>query len=133
MDFKKLTNQAQEQAAEVTAAAQKKIDAVIDEFNNLLPVVEKLGFRVESFNIEAGVLPTINTSLIGSIDSINDEAVGQIIAENKNNKLLIAVLNSVLMTKSIHQRLKGAYISILKDLVIDIQLGIPPKISCRFQ
>ena len=131
--FKNIGDQAQEKMAEMSAAAQAKIDEVIAEFNNFLPMAEELGLKVQSFNIEAGILPEIKTSLVGSIENIKNEAVEKIIAENKNNKLLVAVLNAVLMTKNIHQKLEGAYISILQELVIDIKLGIPPSISCRFQ
>ena len=133
MVFKKIANQAQEKAAEASAAALEKIDDVINEFNAMLPFVEELGLSVASFDIEAGLLPQIKTSLVGSIENIKDEAVEGLIAEHEDNKLLVAVLNAVLMAKNIHQKLEGAYISILKDLVIDIKLGIPPSISCRFQ
>ncbi|MBW4592558.1 MAG: hypothetical protein KME46_06460 [Brasilonema angustatum HA4187-MV1] len=133
MVFKKISDQAQEKAAGVTSAAQEKIDVVIDEFNKMLPFAEQLGLRVASFDIEAGLLPQIKTSLIGSIDEIKNETVERLIKENESNKLLIAVLKAVLFAKSIHQRLEGVYISVLKDLVIDIKLGIPPSISCRFQ
>ncbi len=133
MVFKKIANQAQETAAGVSAAAEEKIDAIIDEFNKFMPFAEELGLSMASFNIEAGLLPQIKTTLIGSIDNINNEAVERIIAENDNNKLLTAVLKAILMAKSVHERLEGAYISVLKDLVIDIKLGVPPSISCRFQ
>jgi hypothetical protein len=133
MVFKKIASQAQEKAAGVSTAALEKIDDVINEFNAMLPFVEELGLSVASFDIEAGLLPQIKTSLVGSIENIKDEAVEGLIAEHENNKLLVAVLNAVLMAKNIHQKLEGAYISILKDLVIDIKLGIPPSISCRFQ
>lgn len=131
--FKNIKNQAQEKAALVGAAAQEQIDGIIDEFNAMLPFAEELGLSVASFDIEAGLLPQIKTTLVGSIDKINNEAVQGIIAEHESNKLLVAVLNAVLMTKNIHQRLEGAYISVLKDLVIDIKLGVPPSISCRFK
>ena len=133
MVFKKIAEQAQEKAAGVASAAQEKIDAIIDEFNRFMPFAEQLGLSLSSFNIEAGLLPEIRATLIGSIDSINNEAVEKIIADNENNKLLIAILNAILMAKSIHERLEGVYISVLKDLVIDIKLGVPPSISCRFQ
>lgn len=131
--FKNISNKAQEKAAEVGAAAQQQIDGIIDEFNAMLPFAEELGLSVASFDIEAGLLPQVKTSLVGSIDSINNEAVERIISEHQSNKLLVGVLNAVLMTKNIHQRLNGAYISVLKDLVIDIKLGVPPSISCRFK
>ena len=133
MVFKKIATQAQEKAAGVSAGALEKIDEVINEFNAMLPFVEELGLSVASFNIEAGLLPQIKTSLVGSIDNIKDETVESLITEHENNKLLVAVLSAVLMAKNIHQKLEGAYISVLKDLVIDIKLGIPPSISCRFQ
>jgi hemoglobin-like flavoprotein len=133
MVLKKIAEQAQEKAAGVSAAAQEKIDALIDEFNAMLPFAEQLGLSVTSFHIEAGLLPQIKTSLVGSIENIKDEAIQSLIAEHEANKLLVALLNAVLMAKRIHQRLEGAYISILKDIVIDIKLGLPPSISCRFQ
>jgi hemoglobin-like flavoprotein len=133
MDFKRITNQAQEKVAEVAVAAQEKVDAVIDEFNNMLPVAEELGLKLTSFNIEAGILPQVNATLVGSIDNIKNEAVECLIAANESNKLLVSVLNAILMAKSIHQRLGVAYISILKDLIIDVKLGVPPSISCHFK
>lgn len=133
MDLKKVTSQVQAKAAEAAAAAQEKIDEVIDEFNELLPLAEELGLKLNSFNIEAGLIPQIQASLIGSVDNIKTEAVERLIAQHESNKFLVAIFNSVLMAKSIHQRLQGAYISVLQDLVIDIKLGVPPSISCRFE
>ncbi|MGB3651155.1 MAG: hypothetical protein WBA41_08090, partial [Rivularia sp. (in: cyanobacteria)] len=73
--FKNIKNQAQEKAALVGAAAQEQIDGIIDEFNAMLPFAEQLGLSVASFDIEAGLLPQIKTTLVGSIDKINNEAV----------------------------------------------------------
>lgn len=128
-----LTEQIQEQATEVSAAAQEKLDELLDEYKRILPTIEQLGLSVKSFNIEAGVLPQIETSLVGSVDDLNNEAVEKIIAENEDNKLLTTVLRAILMAKRCHERLEDAYISILKDMIIDIKLGIPPKVSVRFQ
>ena len=133
MVFNKLTNQVKDKAEEVAAAGEDKIDAIIDEFNKMMPLAEELGLSIASFDIEAGLLPQIKTSLVGSIDDIKDEAVEKLMAENENNKLLVAIFKAILMAKNIHQKLEGAYISILKDLIIDIKLGIPPSISCRFK
>lgn len=133
MVFKKIAAQAQEKTAKASTIAQEKIDALIDEFNTMLPFMEELGLSVASFDIEAGLIPQIQTSLVGSIDNIQDEAVKRLIVEHQTNKLLVGVLNAILTSKKIHQRLEGAYISVLKNLIIDIKLGLPPSISCRFQ
>ncbi len=131
--FGNLKDKAQEKVAEATSAAQDKIDEVIDEFNRFLPLAEELGLSLHSFNIEAGLLPQINATLVGSVDKISNEAVEKIIADHQSNKILVAALKAVLMAKGFHEKLEGAYIRILQDLVIDIKLGIPPSISCHFK
>ncbi|MGB3204473.1 MAG: hypothetical protein WBB28_05750 [Crinalium sp.] len=140
MDFKKLNNpvqsvkdnaqkvteQIQEQATEMAAAAQEQFNAVLDEYKNILPVAESLGLSVGTFEVQMGVLPEIRTSLVGLLERINEESVQKLIAENPNNKLLVLVLNALLITKELQQRLN---ISNLKGIVVDIRLGIPPKVS----
>ncbi len=130
---KNFTDKIQEETGELADVAQDKIDLVISEYKRLLPYVEELGLTVQGFSIEAGLLPQVKTTLIGSIDKIKPEAIERIKKENENNKLLVAILNAVLMAKKCHQQLESVYISILKDIVVDIKLGIPPSISIRFQ
>ena len=95
--FKNISNKAQETAAKVGTAAQEQIDAIIDEFNAMLPFAEELGLSVASFDIEAGLLPQIKTSLVGSIDYIYNEAEERLISDLESKKLLVALLNAVLM------------------------------------
>lgn len=126
-------NKIQSGTSDITGAAQEKINDILDEYKRILPYMEELGLSVEGFSIEAGLLPQIKTSLRGSIENIKDETVERIKLENNNNQLLVAVLNAVLMAKKCHLKLESVYISILKDIIIDVKLGIPPSISVRFQ
>lgn len=130
---KSLTSKIQEETGDVASIAQEKINLILEEYKLILPYMEELGLSVEGFSIEAGLLPQIKTSLRGSIEYIKVEAVDRIKAENKNNQLLIAILNAILLAKKCHEKLESVYISILKDIIIDIKLGIPPSISIRFQ
>ncbi len=129
----KVIDQFQEQATEVTSVAQEKINQILDEFQKFIPVAEELGLKVENFSIEAGVLPKIKTSLRGSIDNIKNEKIEQLKLANSKNKLLIAVFNAILLAKKCNDKLESVYISIFKDIIVDIQLGLPPAISVRFQ
>lgn len=129
----KVIDQVQDQTTEMAAVAQEKINLILEEYQKFLPYAEQLGLKVEGFSIEAGVLPQIKTSLRGSIDNIKNEMIEQIKSENQNNKLLIAVLNAILLAKKCNDKLESAYISIFKDIIVDIKLGIPPSISVRFQ
>ena len=129
----RVRDQVQEQTSEMAAIAQEKINLILEEYQRFLPYAEELGLEVNSFSIEAGVLPQIKTSLKGSVDNINEEAIERIKSENDRNKLLITVLDSILLAKKCNEKLESVYISILKDIIIDIKLGIPPAISVRFQ
>ncbi|VXD13547.1 conserved hypothetical protein [Planktothrix serta PCC 8927] len=129
----KVIDQVQDQTTEMAAIAQEKINLILEEYQKFLPYAEQLGLKVDSFSIEAGVLPQIKTSLRGSIDNIKNEMIEKIKSENNNNKLLIAVLNAILLAKKCNDKLESVYISLFKDIIIDIKLGIPPAISVRFQ
>lgn len=140
MDIKKLTNpaqsvkdkaqelsgQLQEQATEIASAAQEQFNALLDEYKKVLPVAESLGLSVGSFEVRMGVLPEVRTSLVGLLEKINNESVQKLIAENQKNKLLVLILNSLLVTKELQQRLN---ISNLQGIVVDIKLGVPPNVS----
>ncbi|MBW4495485.1 MAG: hypothetical protein KME26_20845 [Oscillatoria princeps RMCB-10] len=140
MDIKKLSNpiqsvkdkaqevkgQLQEQVTEISAAAQEQFNAVLEEYQNILPLAESLGLSVGSFKVEMGLVPEIQTSLVGSVERINKEAVQKLIADNQSNKLLALVLNGLLITKDLQQRLK---IQALKGITVDIKLGLTPHVS----
>jgi hypothetical protein len=140
VDIKKLSNpiqsvkdkaqevkgQLQEQVTEISAAAQEQFNAVLEEYQNILPLAESLGLSVGSFKVEMGLVPEIQTSLVGSVERINKEAVQKLIADNQSNKLLALVLNGLLITKDLQQRLK---IQALKGITVDIKLGLTPHVS----
>jgi hypothetical protein len=140
MDIKKLTNpvqnakdkaqevtgKLQEQTTVISAAAQAQLNAVLDEYKKVLPIAESLGLSVGSFEVEMGLLPEIRTSLVGSVERINKDAVQKLIAEHQSNNLLVLVFNALLVTKELQQRLN---ISNLKGIVVDVKLGVPPNVS----
>ncbi len=135
MDIKKLTNvsgvkgvadQIQEQAAGIASAAQEQFNAVLEEYQKVIPIAESLGLKIGSFNIDMGVLPEIKTSLIGSVDLIQKEAVESMIATHQSNKILVTILNALLITKDLQEKW---HITNMKDIVVNIKLGVPPAIS----
>lgn len=123
----------QNQASELGETALKKIDEVLDEYQEILPYLQELGLTINGLSIEAGLFPKLKTSLVASLDVIEMEAVQRIKEENKSNKLLVAILTAILLAKKCDDRLDEAKISLFKDLVVDVELGIPPAIFVRFQ
>jgi len=128
-----LSSLIQEEASEVTDIVKEKLDSVLEEFKLMLPCLENLGFSVQNFNIEVGLLPQIKTSLRGSINDVKPELIEQIRLGNPTNKLLIAILNAVFLAKNLHQSIESNHISIFKDIIIDVKLGVPPGIVINFK
>jgi hypothetical protein len=115
-----------EQVTELTAAAQEQLNVILEEYQKVLPMAESLGLRVGSFKLEMGLVPEIKTSLIGSVENINKEAVQKLIADHPKNQLLVTILNALLVTKDLQHKLNIKY---LKGIQVDIKLGISPNVS----
>lgn len=123
----------QGQVGDVGNIALEKVDDVLDEYQQILPYLAELGIKVNGLDIEVGFLPKLKTSLVASIETIQVEAVEKVKQENTGNVLLISILDGVLFAKRCHARLDDASISLFKDVVIDVTLGIPPAISVSFK
>ena len=121
-----VAGQLREEVTEISNAAQEQLDAVLDEYQKVLPIAESLGLRVGSFEVEMGILPQIKTSLVGSLENINNDAVKALIEKHQKNKLLVLIFKALLITKDMQKRLN---ITNLKGIVVDIRLGVPPKVS----
>jgi Rad3-related DNA helicase len=115
-----------EQVTEISAAAQEQLNDILEEYQKILPLAESLGLTIGSFKLEMGLVPEIRTSLIGSVERINKEAVQKLIAAHQNNKLLVMILNALLITKDLQHKLN---IKALKGIQVDIKLGISPNVA----
>ena len=120
------TGKLTEQVAGISAAAQEQFNAILEEYQKVLPMAESLGLSVDSFKLEMGLVPEIRTTLSGSVERINKEAVQKLIADHPNNKLLGTILNALLITKDLQQKLN---LKALKGVAVDIKLGISPNVS----
>lgn len=121
-----VTGKLSEQVTEISAAAQEQFNAILEEYQKVLPLAESLGLSVGSFKLEMGLVPEIRTTLIGSVERINKESVQKLIADHPSNKLLGAILNALLITKDLQQKLN---IKSLKGIAVDVKLGIAPNVS----
>lgn len=140
MDIKKIGNpiqsakdkaqdvaaQLKDEVTDLSNAAQQQLDAVLDEYQKVLPIAESLGLRVGSFQVEMGILPQIKTTLVGSLENIKSDAVKALIEKHQKNTLLVLIFKALLITKDMQKRLN---ITNLKGIVVDIKLGIPPQVS----
>jgi hypothetical protein len=106
-------------------AAKEKVNEWLDEYKKALAVLEKLGFEVGKFTVGMGILPEIHTSISGSVEKIREDGLKELIEEHKAETLLVSLLNALITARRFweHMELK------LTRVVVDLTLGVPPKIN----
>lgn len=119
-----------QKAADMGGATKAKLDETLEEFKKAMNLFEKFGFKVGKFKVGMGVLPEISTSLSGSLEKVQVENIKQLIEDHKDNKLLVSMLKALITAKEVRDRVELPYFTGAK---LDIQLGIPPKISFDLQ
>jgi hypothetical protein len=107
-----------------------KINSLLGEYSQAVESLKALGFKVGKLHLEMGILPQISTSIRGSIDDIDPVKVQEIMDGNPDKKLLAAILSALLTVFRIRDMvdLKSS-----KDVVLDVTLGVPPKVSVDLQ
>jgi hypothetical protein len=109
-----------------TDASSDKIAGILEEYRRAISMLEVFGLRVGKLRVTAGLLPEVSTTIVGSMDFIQPDRVRQMIDANQDKKILVAVLSALLTARSIRETVE---LQELKSVVIDIVLGVPPKIT----
>lgn len=133
MEFKNIIEKfkgAKEKAVKMSAATMEKINNLLDEYKRAIDFLEAFGFKVEKFKVEMRAFPEIQTSISGSIDNIHEDKIKHMIEENEEKKLFVSILNALITAKGF-QKLAG--LKSFTGVILDITIGIPPKISVDFQ
>ena len=125
MEFKGLVGKAHDLAGSATATAGK----VLDEFNEALPTIRALGFRVRDLHVGMGLLPEIGAKLVASTDEIDVAKLEELIEHNADKKILAMALKGLHAAYNIKQQLPDVA---LTGVELDLTLGVPPRVSVSF-
>lgn len=110
-------------------SASDAVSKLLDEFNAALPTMKALGFSVEDIQVGMGLLPEINAKLVASADNVDVKAIDGIIEKKSEQKTLVAVLKTLQTAYNVRDQLGDLG---LKGVVIDLTLGLPPKVAIGF-
>ena len=117
-------------ATEVAGESMAKANEMMDELKTALALFEKFGFRAGKFKMDMGAIPAISTTISGSLDKVEVDGIQNLIEEHKENKLLCAMLKTLIKAKQVRDRVDLDYFT---GTTLDIKLGVPPKISFDLQ
>lgn len=127
MDFKvKIPGLTEAKALLDSAVA--KIDPLLNDYKNATKKLEGLGFRTGKVTVSMGLLPTVHTSLIGEVASVDEARLSQMKEENKDDKVLKTLAEALILAKQIHGRIESK----LESMTLNVALGIPPNVSVDF-
>jgi hypothetical protein len=119
-----------EKASEASGDAMAKVNEMVDELKSALALFEKFGFRAGKFKMDMGALPSVSTSISGSLDKVEVGGLEKLIEEHKDNKLLCGMLKALVKAKQVRDRVELDYFT---GTTLNVQLGVPPKISFDLQ
>ena len=128
MDIKGMKGKVGEKTAGVKDAALDKIGESLDEFNEAIPAIKALGFAVTDLNVGIGPMPEISAKLTGSIDSIEEEKIKELIGSNQDNKFLVTVLKGLQTASNVQNKLGDLG---FKGVEAEVKLA-PPGIKVGF-
>lgn len=112
--------------ADLGLASNEKISGLLDEYRRAIGSLQAFGLRVGKLRVAVGILPEISTTILGSIDQINSDRIRELLAANPDKKLLSAILSALLTATSIRESVD---LTSLREVRIDVTLGIPPKVA----
>jgi hypothetical protein len=119
-----------EKIADSTDASMEKLQDMMTEVNEISPVINELGYTVDSINVEVGLMPSISLDISGMTKTIPEETYNRILEEHKDRNILINVIKT-LQNASVLQN-KVHILGMLSDH-ITIALGLPPKMILKFK
>ncbi len=125
MGLKDLVSKAQEVAGTVGDTA----DRLLDELNEMLPILRGLGFTVRDLRVNMGLTPEASARLIASTDTIDVKVVQDLIERNAGKKLIVTTLKGLLAAYHIRRQVPDLPV---KGIELDITLGLSPHVNVGF-
>ena len=124
--LKKKVADAKDKIVERSTFSTDKINHILEEYRRAIASLQPFGLKVGKMRVLVSVPPEISTTITGSIDQIDENRVREMLEANPDKKLLSAILSALLTTIHVRETID---LGNLKEVKIDISLGIPPRVA----
>ncbi len=115
-----------DKASELNDAAKEKIMSTIDEWVEILPKIQVLGFEMTSFGVSMSISPVLMAELKGNTSDFTTDRIAQLLEENKDVKTVKFFLNVIKTTLALHQKTKAPTKEVL---IVKIEVKLSPEIK----
>ena len=110
-----------------TNTKNKFVDYVKDVFN-VLPLIEKAGFKTNRLIVGVSIPPSIETHF-SRFKEINKDEIDILYEEYKDRKMFKLILKSLLMSNDFQSKLSSESLVFAETC---IEISIPPKVSIKY-
>ncbi len=110
-------------------AAIERAQAWLREFNETVPMLKALGLSVSDMSFRMGIPPEICASLVGTIDALDEEAIGAVRDRHKENQVVGVILEALILAAGFKKQLHGLGFAGIR---VDVKLGLLPGVQVGF-
>ena len=129
-NFLKKVSDAKDKVAGLTVESSAQIMQWLEEYKRAMKELQVFGLTVGKIRVTAGILPEISTTIKGSINNIDQKQLQELLEKKKNEKLLAAILSALLTLSKVREVID---LGVLHEVIIEVSLGIPPRVSIDLQ
>lgn len=126
--FKDTVNSAKNQVGDLKGSTNEKIQEYTEELNELLPVINRIGYEIRQIEIEIGISPKLIPHF-SKIKEVSEDAVQAELYEYKDKKLSLFILTSLIKASKMQNIIS---IGNLKFTEVELELSVLPAVKLRF-
>lgn len=114
---------------DISTLSKDKLFEFTNKIIGLSPMLESIGFSMNSISVGVTLPPKISISL-SKMEDVKEEQIKKILAENKDNEILSSVINTLLSISYFQSKLSLANYELAG---IDIDISIPPGVNLKLK
>lgn len=114
--------------AELGSNSKDKFTNYVSQILDILPLIEKAGFRTNRLIVGISVPPSIEIH-VSRFKEIDDQTIDELFEEYKERKMFKLILKSLLMANEFQGKLSSEEL-IFSEICLEI--SIPPKVSIKY-
>ena len=124
-NLRKKVATATDKVINLTLESSQEITEAIKEYKEAVEIPQSLWLDGGQDCVAASPLPEISTTIKGSFSDLDEKRLNELLETKKDQKLLTAILSALVMVTKLRDVVDLAG---LRNIVIQIALGIPPRI-----
>ncbi len=114
--------------SDIGVNAKNKFINYVKEIFDILPVIEKAGFRTNRLIVGISIPPSVEIH-VSRFKEIDEKQIEQLYKEYKDKKMFKLILKSLIMSNEFQSKLSSNSMVFSETC---IEISIPPKISIKY-